>query len=224
MMTFNLRRGARLEARTVSITAAAMAGWTGRDAAAVEAHIHELALLGVKPPERTPMFYPVPAAAVTNAGVIQADPLHSSGEVEMIAVGLEDGLWVGVGSDHTDRMIERKDVLRSKRTCPKPVARELWALDDVLPHWDQLVIRSRIKAGEEWITYQEGTLSALLPLDRLLIAYAGKARSLPIGEIMFCGTIPAEFPAMGTPDFAFECRDPVQRRTIGHRYQVQRVD
>jgi len=166
----------------------------------------------------------VPTAAVTNSGVIEADPRHSSGEVEMIAVGLEDGLWIGVGSDHTDRLIEREDVLRSKQACPKPVASELWALDEVLPHWDQLVIRSRIKAGDAWLTYQEGRLSVLLPLDRLLVAYAGKSKGLAVGEIMFCGTVPATIPRMGTPDFAFECHDPMLGRAIDHQYRVQAVD
>lgn len=223
MITFNLRRGKRLETRPVSITAAVMAGWTGRDTAAVEAHIHELGLLGVKPPERVPMFYPVPTAAVTDAGVIRADPRHSSGEVEMIALRLADGIWVGVGSDHTDRMIEREDVLRSKQACPKPVAGELWALDEVRSHWDRLVIRSRIKVGDTWIAYQDGPLAALLPLERLLAAYASEGGGLAGGAILFCGTVPAAIQTMSTPDFAFECHDPVLGRTIGHRYTVEPV-
>ena len=134
----------------MSITSAVVAGWTGRDAAAVATHIRELGLLGVKPPERVPTFYAVPVEAVTDAGVIQADPCHASGEVEMIALRLADGIWIGVGSDHTDRLIEREDVLRSKQSCPKPVAGELWALDEVRPHWDRLVIRSRVKVESRW--------------------------------------------------------------------------
>jgi hypothetical protein len=34
-----------------------IAGWTGRDAARVEAHVRELEAEGIPRPPRTPMFY-----------------------------------------------------------------------------------------------------------------------------------------------------------------------
>ena len=34
-----------------------IAGWTGRDEAALRKHIEELAAIGVKPPKTTPIFY-----------------------------------------------------------------------------------------------------------------------------------------------------------------------
>ena len=39
-----------------------VAGWTGRDAAAVEHHIEELAALGVARPSTVPVFYRCAAA------------------------------------------------------------------------------------------------------------------------------------------------------------------
>ena len=75
--------------------------------------------------------------------------------------------------------------------------------------------------GGGWLTYQESTLAALLPLDLLLAAYVGVGGGLAIGEIMFCGTIPTAIHLMSTPEFAFECHDPVLGRTIGHSYMVR---
>ena len=43
----------------VAIEQAVVAGWTGRDPAAVEKHIKELEALGVKRPATTPIFYRV---------------------------------------------------------------------------------------------------------------------------------------------------------------------
>jgi hypothetical protein len=45
-----------LKHHNVSIDHAVIAGWTGRDAAAVEKHIKELEVLGVKPPATTPFL------------------------------------------------------------------------------------------------------------------------------------------------------------------------
>jgi hypothetical protein len=80
-----------------------IAGWTGRDAAAVEKHIRELEKIGVKRPSRTPIFYRVAASLLTTADAIQVAGHDSSGEVEFVMLSLADGLWVGVGSDQTDR-------------------------------------------------------------------------------------------------------------------------
>ena len=50
-----------------------MAGWTGRDATAVEHHVAELAALGVAPPSAVPLFY-------------RMDPALLAGPVEAIEV------------------------------------------------------------------------------------------------------------------------------------------
>ena len=36
-------------------------------------------------------------------------------------------LWVGTGSDHTDREVEKYGVTVSKQMCDKPVAPVFWA-------------------------------------------------------------------------------------------------
>ncbi|MFX5937645.1 DUF2848 family protein, partial [Acinetobacter baumannii] len=66
----------------------------------------------------------------------------SSGEIEPVIVSLADGLWVTVGSDHTDCKAETVGIALSKQMCAKPVATSLWKLDEVAPHWDELVLRS----------------------------------------------------------------------------------
>src|SRR5256885_17231739 len=53
--------------RGIEITALVIAGWTGRDKAAVEHHIAELAAIGVKRPRAIPCFYRLGADLLTMA-------------------------------------------------------------------------------------------------------------------------------------------------------------
>ena len=85
----------------------------------------------------------------------------SSGEVEPVIVSLADGLWVGIGSDHTDRKAEAVGIALSKQLCGKPVGHDLWSYEEVEPHWDQLVLRSFAVIEGERVLYQEGPLTAL---------------------------------------------------------------
>src|SRR5439155_12379155 len=103
--------------RTADIDALIIAGWTGRDRAAVELHVAELAALGVKPPRSVPCFYRIGANLATNASAIDVAGGDSSGEVELVLVSLDEGLYVGVGSDHTDRRVEAYGVTVSKQMC-----------------------------------------------------------------------------------------------------------
>jgi Protein of unknown function (DUF2848) len=57
-----------------------IAGWTGRDVAALEAHIKELEALGFVRPRRVPIFYRNAASLLTTAGTIEAVGDKSSGE------------------------------------------------------------------------------------------------------------------------------------------------
>ena len=112
-----------------------IAGWTGRDAEATERHIAELEAIGIARPKKVPCFYRVSVDRLTTAGAVQVLGTDSSGEVEFVLLALEDGLWVGVGSDHTDRKVEAYNVAVSKQMCPKPIGAEFWRYEDVFEHW-----------------------------------------------------------------------------------------
>ena len=121
---------------------AVIAGWTGRDPELVEKHIAELEALGVARPPSAPVFYRVSAARLTTGHEIEVVGPDSGGEVEFVLLRSAARLWVGVGSDHTDRAVETYNVTVSKQMCDKPVAAEFWDFEDVAGHWDQLVLRA----------------------------------------------------------------------------------
>jgi len=204
----------------VAVTDLVIAGWTGRDASALEAHIKELEALGVTRPKSTPIFYRGAASLLTHNEVIEVVGNASSGEIEPVLVGTSDGLWLGIGSDHTDRKVEAIGVTISKQLCAKPLARGLWRFESVEDHWDELIIRSWITQNNERRLYQEGSLENMRHPNDLLTLYGGEQFALPQGTIMFCGTIAAHGDLSHADYFEMEIEDPVIQRKLNHKYHV----
>ncbi|MGG5809279.1 DUF2848 domain-containing protein [Falsiroseomonas sp. CW058] len=214
----------RLSARGADRVAAdiqtlVIAGWTGRDEAAVRHHIEELQAIGVPPPSSVPVFYRVAAANLTQAARVEMLGPHGSGEAEPVVVSLADGLWLGLGSDHTDRVAEAQGIALSKQLCAKPVAATLWRLEEVEAHWDALELTATITEGGAEVVYQRGTLAAMRhPRD--LLARRPGGPDLPPGTAMFCGTLGAIGGIRPAARFAMRLHDPVLGRTIEHAYEV----
>lgn len=197
-----------------------IAGWTGRDLEAVQHHIEELQAIGVKPPASVPTFYPLAASLLTTADVIEVPRDDSSGEIEVVLLQADDGLYVGVGSDHTDRKVEAYDVTVSKQMCDKPVGKHVWRFEEVADHWDSLEMRCwRVRDGQRAL-YQEGKVTRLLDPRELIQRLTGES-SLPSGTAMFCGT-QAVIGELGHGEaFEVELHDPVRNRTLRHAYRVE---
>jgi hypothetical protein len=204
--------------RDVAIEQAVIAGWTGRDADAVEKHIKELEVLGVKRPATTPIFYRVAAARLTTASSIQVLGAQSSGEVEFALLQTGGTLWVGTGSDHTDREVEAYGVSVSKQMCEKPIASVFWRFEDVAAHWDRLMLRSYAIIDGNRVLYQEGSVAAMRHPEDLIGRYA--KTGLSDGTLMFCGTLAVHGGLRPAQRFEFEIEDPVLERKIQHGYDV----
>jgi hypothetical protein len=190
---------------TVQIEQAVIAGWTGRDPIARDKHIAELEAIGIARPATTPIYYRCSARRLTQ---------------EFVLIGWEGRTFVGLGSDHTDRKVESYSVTVSKQMCDKPIASVLWELEDVIGHWDRMILRSWAWIDGKRELYQEGTLDAMLPVKELLArGFEGGGR-LPDGCAMFGGTFAAKGGIRPADRFEYELEDPVLKRTIRHAYDV----
>jgi len=207
--------------RRIEITSLVVAGWTGRDKAAVEHHIAELAAIGVKRPRSVPCFYRLGASLLTTASALEVVGENSSGEVEFVLISAPDAMHVGVGSDHTDRKVEAYGVTVSKQMCPKPLGRELWTFADVEAHWDRVVLRSHVTRGGRRRLYQEGPVSRLLAPGELLARFPDSPGSLPLGTAMFCGTLAVQGEIGGGERFEIELHDPQTNRSLKHEYATR---
>jgi hypothetical protein len=198
-----------------------IAGWTGRDRAAQEEHIAELELLGVRRPPTTPVYYRVSAARVTTSDSIESTGNDSSGEVEFVMLQTRGSLWIGVGSDHTDRKVETYNITVSKQMCDKPVARGAWRFDELGDHWDSLVLRSWVTKDGKRRLYQEGGVTSMLHPRDLIAGYVRERGSLEEDTIMFGGTLPAIGGIQPADRFDFELEDPVRKRRLTHGYEIR---
>jgi len=204
----------------VTIREAILAGWTGRDRAAMEHHIVEMEAIGVKRPPSLPVFYRCSASRLNTADEIEVTGEDSSGEVEFVLIQSEGNLWVGTGSDQTDRKVESYNITVSKQMCDKPLAPELWSYDDIAPHWDQLVLRAWTVTNGKRELYQQAAVSSMLSPADLIQQYTG-SDALPEGFAMFSGTIPAIGGLRPSQRFEFEFEDPVLGRSLRHGYAVR---
>jgi hypothetical protein len=196
---------------TFQPTELVIAGWTGRDEAALRKHIKELEEIGVKPPKSTPIFYRVAASLFTRAKQIQVCGPDTSGEVEFVLMQGNE-LRVAVGSDHTDRKAETIGVSLSKQLCAKPVSIDTWSYAEVKPHWEKLVLRS----WTDGVLYQEGPVTAMRSPEDLMGRHPLKS-----GYAMFCGTLAAKGGIRGGARFRIELEDPVRGRKLSHEYAVK---
>ncbi len=193
-----------------------VAGFTGRDRGAVMAHIAELEAEGIRCPETVPVFYRFPPWILTTDERIRVAGDNTSGEAEIALVVIGSQRYLTLASDHTDRDLESVDIWASKHVCPKILAPELWSLESVIDHWDQLRLRSWIADG---VPYQDGTAAELLPPLDLLDRLDGSDR--PESFVMLCGTVPAIGGIRPSSHFGAALEDPISGRTIAMAYDVE---
>ncbi|WP_235736628.1 DUF2848 family protein [Nocardioides alcanivorans] len=209
-----------VETRTFQVARMYNMGSATRDADVAVHHQKEVADAGVTiafdiP---APRIYPITPQALTTSTNVEVHGTRTSGEVEIVLVVAEDDVFVGVGSDHTDRDLERVSIVYSKQTCPNVLAPQLWRLSEVADHWDQCVLESWVD-GELYQQTPTGTFHSPADLLRIL---AERANPPARDFVLYAGTIVALDGALsyGT-EWRFRLYDPVLDREIVHTYQLE---
>ncbi len=210
----------RSNQQPIEINSLMIAGWAGRDQDALEKHIAELEREGIPRPAQTPQFFRVGVNLLTTEAAIQVPGKSSSGEIEAFVLMADDQVWLGAGSDHTDRELETVSIVMSKQACPKPIANILWRYTDIESHWDELTVRSYRYEGQERVLYQEGSLSQNLQARELIDRLKKAGGTFENGTLMFCGTVPTQEGIEFSDRFDMELYDPVLERRINHTYQI----
>ncbi len=218
MLSFDRHTARGQDRVTLAPATLIVAGWTGRDEKALRHHIEELAAIGVPRPSSVPVFYRNSVGNVTQAEAIEVLGPDTSGEVEPVIVALEDGLWLSLGSDHTDRKAETMGIALSKQLCAKPVGRTLWPLAEVAGHWDKLHLRAFATIDGKRVPYQDGFGAAMRTPADLIERYGQK---LAPNTVMFCGTFAAIGGIRPASRFEMEMEDPVLGRRMSCAYDIR---
>jgi len=167
------------------------AGYTARDQSQVRKHIEELKKEGVPTPKTIPVFFPKLADRITTADEIEVLLSDTtSGEVEFALLFNRDEIYVGVGSDHTDRKLEQYSIIVAKQMCPNIISNEVWRYEDLKDHWDSLIMRSWVENNGQRELYQEANLGTFLDVDDLISRVEELVNGDTDGLVFYAGTIP----------------------------------
>jgi hypothetical protein len=200
------------------------AGYAGREQEEVQAHIAELAELGVPGPATTPALYPVSPYLAQQVSEVQVQHGRTSGEAEWALVITEDGVLLTVACDHTDRALEVHGVAWSKNASPDVLGRKAWRLDNVRDHLDQITLRGWVGQGDTPDTLiQDSSLGALLTPDYWLDVLTERGLNEP-GTVLISGTVAM---SSGVDQFArswkVEMTDPATGEYVDAQYVVQQM-
>ena len=201
-----------------------IAGYTGRNQEEVRSHIRELAAQGIPAPTEIPTIFRATLDRLTLESEVEVLGGDAAGEAEAVLLVSGDDIWVAVGSDYTDRELEKVNIGAAKQVCPKPVSAEVWRYAEVRDQWDSLVLRSWVgESGREEL-YQEGRMSALLSPEDLLGRLRGRLGELVDGAVIFTGTIPLIGGRFAPrPYFEAELFDESAGRSLRCAYRARRV-
>ena len=223
-LTLETKEGAR--PLRFSYTKMVNAGFTGKNQEEVRHHLTELAEKGIEVPDSTPTLYPVVTRALSTDSAMEVFGDETSGELEYVLfIKNESEVYVGVGSDHTDRNLEEFHIPRSKQICPNITSKTVWPLDEIKDHWDTLTMRCSVVKDGKTTLYQEGELGLLLNPSELITFVKEKIEGPLDGTVIYSGTF-----KMLTDEFIFadnfsgELVDNKSNRRIEFSYDVLPLD
>ncbi len=221
--TFEFTVDSRGESRPLAFTAKQLVccGWVGRDPLALQAHIDELAKLGVAPPTRVPIYMNLSTYLIETHEELEVVSPTTSGEIEYVLLRAGHDIWVTVGSDQTDRDVETKSIVASKQMCGKFIAARCWPYSEVRDHWDALVLECRLTKDGRTSIYQESALSAILGPEQLLQNVPSSIPDASDGLVLFSGTIATKAGLVFGDAYELALRDPILNRMIQARYRVR---
>ncbi len=198
-------------------------GYAGSDMEKTMAHIKELEReLGVPAPARIPTIFNLAPQLLTRDEDLLFAGDMSCGEAEYVMAVQDDRLYIGLGSDHTDRKLESVSVLKSKQVCLKPVAPVLWDYGELKDHWDRIALGSYQTDGGEEVRYQDGRLTDILPPEFLLKELRERTGDIS-HAVIFSGTVPLLGGFRFGEKFRCYMRDEALGREIALSYDVKRA-
>ena len=218
ILTFEVPDRADVE---IEVSQVLNAGYAGRDQEKVQAHIDELAELGIPAPSTTPTLYPVSPYLARQASTVDVQHEQTSGEAEWALVITEDDVLLTVACDHTDRRLEVHGVAWSKNASPDFLGTHAWRLADIADHLDAVRLRAWVGTGEQRQLIQDGILADLLPPRYWLDVLHARGMYRP-GTVLLSGTVAMiEGVDQFTDHWEVELSDEVSGRVISHAYDVK---
>ena len=195
-------------------------GYAGRNIEKTMEHSRELEeQLGVPAPKKIPTIFQMSNMLLTQDPDIHFVGNDTCGEVEYIIITQGDEIYIGIGSDHTDRKLESSSVPKAKQVCPKPIGRDVWKYSDLKDHWDTIQLNSYQTVDGKEVPYQKGTLADILPVEHLLRELRERIGDVS-HSVIFSGTVPVLNGFVYGENFRCEMVDGTLNRTLTLSYDI----
>ena len=201
------------------------AGRTSRDPSDTQKHIDELRKAGVNVSQEIPIFYPKVRDRITTSDRIDVLPdSKTSGEVEYVLLFDGNNIYVTIGSDHTDRELEKYNIRMAKQVCLNVMSPKVWRYEDVKEHWDDLIMRAWVEKNGQRQLYQEGKLAKIMRSEELIEKIRSDVTGDLRGAVIYSGTLPVIGGELCySPRFEMELVDEHAGRAIKHAYSVEPI-
>jgi len=223
MVRFQLEKGGKVSDLDIVYDDLYAIGYAGRNMAKTLEHIQELKKrFGVPAPKLIPTIFQMSNMLLTHDLDIHFVSHDTCGEVEYVIITQGEKVYIGIGSDHTDRKLGGESVPKAKQVCPKPIGGVVWDYDDVKDHWDDIKLNSyQVVDGKETL-YQEGGVKDILPVERILEEMHKRVEAIP-RSIIFSGTVPVKSGFVFGTHFRGEMIDPILNRKLTCQYSVHEI-
>lgn len=100
------------------------------------------------------------------------------------------------------------------------MASDVWKVDDVLEHWDQIQMKSWVTVDGSQKQYQSGTWQDILPIN-FWIKRLEELNALESGVVVFTGTLATIGGKLEYGEkFEYEAFDPVLNRKLSSFYDM----
>ena len=146
----------------------------------------------------------------------------TSGEVEYLIIKHSNEIYIGIGSDHTDRKLESISVPKAKQICPKPIGEEVWLYKDVKEHWNEIEAESYQNIDRKKVLYQKGKLSEILPVEKIISELENRVGNIE-DSVIFSGTVPLVSTFKYGNEFICKIFDKNNNSTLNLNYKINKI-
>lgn len=219
-MTFTLQAGGKETPLTLEYERVFAIGYAGRNMEKTMEHIKELERdLGVPAPKKIPTIFQCGNYVLTQEKDLAFVGEKTCGEVEYVIVMKDGKIYIGLGSDHTDRELEAQSVPKAKQICAKTICPVLWDYEEIKDHWDDIGLNSWQTVDGREVPYQKGKLADILPVETILGELNNRVGDID-NCVIFSGTVPVLDGFRYGSNFRYEMVDEVLGRKLSSDYNV----
>ncbi|NME36679.1 DUF2848 family protein [Fusobacterium sp. FSA-380-WT-3A] len=194
-------------------------GYSGSNKEKIYAHIKELEEeLNVAPPKKIPTIFEVSKEILTQDKDLYFIGEKTSGECEFVIIMKDSKIYIGLGSDHSDRELEAISVPKAKQICLKPISIDIWDYEEIKNHFPKI----KLSAKSDFEDYQIGTLADIISVEEIL-SELNKSLGHVDNCVIYSGTVPLVNGYKYGKNFSLELNDEILGRKIAFDYNINVV-